>query len=325
LPGSGGTSGGGGSVAALPPTTFVFERKVANGNDHLVAMDCVSGEQRVITTLADGSVAGYKIDGATVSPDRTRVVISSLFGPTAEDNATGVATNRLWSLDMSGGDFRRLTPVFPNNHPGASSWGIDVRDPAYSPDGQFVVFDYGEGNGQSGYVAPWIVSSAGGSLPSLFQTGLDCSVNGNAAFNPVTGDMLLMHVVCIGGVKGGYYLYPKQGGAPDYLVNEQGASLSSEPPAFSFDGSVFVYSARAYADNIQSLYAYVMSERKVAPLVLGAQGMDIVNAAFSPDNAHMVYCVRQGDVYNLRVIDLSLNPPTDKALTNDGVSCDAVF
>lgn len=325
-----GGSGGQGTevfVNALPDTTFVFERRVGNDYDHLVAMDLVSLEQRVITTLVEqgSSVEGYKLDGVTVSPDRTRIVIASLFGPTAADVATGLATNRLWSLDTSGSDFQRLTPVFPNSHAGQSGWRIDVRDPAYSADGTLIVFDYGEGDFNGGYVAPWVTAADGSTLPSLIDTNLDCSVNGNAAFNPVTGDLLLAHVVCIGGVPGGYYLYPKDGGAPDYLVNEEGVSLSTEPPAFSADGSIFVYAARTYSDNVQSLYAYIMSERRVVPLVLGAVGVDIVNASFAPDNVHMVYCVNQGDAYDLRLLDFSVDPPTDTALTNDGVSCDAVF
>lgn len=330
----GGNSAGGSGVQgtyvmanALPVTTFVFERKVGNDYDHLVAMDFVSLEQRVITTLAEAgsSVQGYKLDGVTVSPDRTRIVIATLYGPTAADVATGLATNRLWSLDTSGGDFKRLTPVFPNSHAGQTGWRIDVRDPAYSADGALIVFDYGEGDFNSGYVAPWVTAADGSTLPSLIDTQLNCTINGNAAFNPVTGDLLLAHVVCASGVPGGYYLYPKGGGAPDYLVNEEGVSLSTESPAFSADGSVFVYAARTYSDDVQSLYAYVMSERRVVPLVLGEAGRDIVNASFAPDNVHLVYCVRQGDAYDLRLLDFSVDPPTDTALTNDGVSCDAVF
>jgi hypothetical protein len=323
--GSGGAAGTVGSAKSLSPTVFVFERKVASDRDHLVAMDYMSGEQRVITTLAEGSVAGWSLNGVTVSPDRTRIVIASMYGATAADNATGLATNRLWNLDTEGKDFRRLTPVFPNTHPGQLGWHIDVRDPAYSPDGQFVVFDYGEGDSAGGYVAPWVVAADGNSLPSLFETNLDCSVNNNAAFNPVTGDLLLEHAVCIGAGKVGFYSYPSGGGAPDYLVNDQGMSLSSEPPAFSADGSVFVYSGTTYSDNIMSLYAYIVSERRVVTLIPGGVGIDILNATFSPDNTHMVYCVKQGDAYDLRLVDFGVDPPTDSPLTNDGISCDAVF
>ena len=323
--GTANVAGSGPAPKSLPPTTFVFERKVASGLDHLVAMDLVSRGQRVITTLAEGSVAGWNIDGVTVSPDRTRIVIASLYGATLADNATGLATNRLWSLDIEGKDFRRLTPVFPNQHAGQTGWRIDVRDPAYSADGQYIVFDYGEGDSQGGYVAPWVLAADGSSLPSLIQTNLDCSVNGNAAFNPVTGDLLLEHAVCIGSQKGGYFLYPNAGGGPDFLVNDTGISISGEPPAFSADGSLFVFTARAYSDNVQSLYAYIMRDRTVVPLIAGSPGTDIVNASFSPDDRYMVYCIRTDNAYDLRVVDFGLDPPVDSALTSDGISCDAVF
>lgn len=288
-------------------------------------MDYLTGDQRVVTTLAEGSVAGWPVDGIGVSADRTRLVIATLYGATQEDIDTGLATNILWSLDVEGGDFRRLTPPFENSRPDVSSWRIDVRDPAFSPDGQFVVFDYGEGDFQEGYVAPWVVSAAGDSLPSLLETDFDCSVNGNGRFNPATGDLLLAHVVCLPEVDSGYYLYPSNGGAPDYIVNEVGGDLSTEPPAFSHDGAVLAYTARSYADEVQSLYAYILGERTVVPLVLGAEGIDIVNASIAPDDLHLVYCVRQGDAYDLRLLDLTTEPATDTALTDDGVSCDPEF
>src|SRR5690606_7611874 len=74
----------------LTPTTFVFERKVGDGNDHVVAMSCVSGAERIITTLAEGSVEGWNVDGISVSPDRTRLVLASRYGATAADVATGL-------------------------------------------------------------------------------------------------------------------------------------------------------------------------------------------------------------------------------------------
>lgn len=312
-------------AAALGASTFVFERKVADGNDHIVAMDYLTGDQRTITTLAEGTVAGWPIDGIGVSADRTRLVIATLYGATQEDIDTGLATNILWTLDVEGGDFRRLTPPFENSRPDVSNWRIDVRDPAFSPDGQLVIFDYGEGDFQEGYVAPWVVSTTGDSLPSLLETEFDCSVNGNSRFNPATGDLLLAHVVCLPEVDSGYYLYPSNGGAPDYIINEEGGDLSTEPPAFSHDGSVLAYTARTFADGVQSLYAYILGERTVVPLVLGAEGIDIVNASIAPDDLHLVYCVRQGDAYNLRLLDLTTEPATDVALTDDGMSCDPEF
>ena len=43
---------------------------------------------------------------------------SGLYGPTAADNATNIATRRIWSLAADGTDFRRLTPVFENTGAG---------------------------------------------------------------------------------------------------------------------------------------------------------------------------------------------------------------
>ncbi len=334
--GQGGSSGGSGqtggagkpsSAGPLSPTTFVFERKVTADRDHLVAMDYTTGETRVIATLAEGSVAGWKIDGVSVSPDRTRIVLASPYGATAADVATGLSTNILWSMDINGGDLRRLTPTFNNSHAGTPGFWIDVRNPLFTPDGQQVLFDYGESSGQGGYLAPWYVEAAGGSLPAALDLPLSqgCSVTANLAFQPDTNDLLVEHEVCADDGHEGYFLYPQQGGDPAYLIDAKGVSYSSEAPSFSPDGSVFVYTARAYEDSIQSLYAYLTEKPQVVKLIPGAKGRDIVNASFAPDSAHLVYCVREGDAYDLHVIDLTADPVVDKALTTDGQSCDPVF
>ncbi len=321
------SSGGApGAPAALGATTFVFQRDVGDGHEHLMAMDYATGEARTVATLQDGSVQGWNLDGISVSPDRTRIAIATLYGPTAEDVATGLATNGIWTLDVEGGDFQRLTPPFENPRPGNNAWRIDVRDPVYTPDGAQVLYNHGEGDGSGGYVAPWYVEAAGGSLPKPLDLAKNasCSVNGNLVFSP-NGDMLIEHNVCIGSEPKGYFLYPKAGGAPDHLVNTDGVSFSSETPAYSPDGSVFVYSARLYDDNIQSLYAYVVADRRVVKLIPGAVGVDVMSAAFAPDNAHLVYCLRSDTTENLYVADLAVDPPAITQLTNDGASCDPIF
>lgn len=320
---SGGASGAPGALGA---TTFVFQRVVAGEHDHLMAMDYTNGETRTLATLQEGSVEGWSIDGARVSPDRTRIAIATGYGATAEDVATGLATNRIWTLDVEGGDFQRLTPPFESSRPESSGWRIDVRDPVYTPDGAQVLYNYGEGDSTGGYVAPWYVEAAGGSLPKPLDLAKNeaCSVNGNLVFSP-SGDMLIEHNICIGSEPAGYFLYPKAGGAPDYLVNTDGVSFSSETPAYSPDGSIFVYSARSYEDDVQSLYAYVVAERRVVKLIPGSAGVDVMGAAFAPDNAHLVYCQRTGTARDLYVADLGVDPATVTQLTDDGASCDPVF
>ncbi|MCA9597950.1 MAG: hypothetical protein KC776_31780 [Myxococcales bacterium] len=313
-------SGGGSTGTALSPTTFVFQRRIDDSRDHLLAMDYATGQERVISTLVQPNSDGWNIDGVAVSPDRTRIVIASGYGPTQEDVATGMVANRVWSMNTDGGDMLRLTPVFQG---GIDTQKVDVRNPAFTPDGQNVFYEYGEYNGGSWFVAPWWVAANGSAVPSLFQTSLGCSINGNVAFNPATGDLLMEHTVCIPGTKGGYYLYPAAGGAPVQLVDEAGANL--ERPVFSHDGSAFLFTARSASDGIQSAYLYFMAQQQIAPVIDGASGVDIVNGAIAPDDAHIVYCVQQGSSTDLHVLDLTVDPPADKVLTNDGASCDPVF
>jgi hypothetical protein len=49
------------------------------------------------------------------------------------------------------------------------------------------------------------------------------------------------------------------------------------------------------------------------------------NATIAPDARAIVYCLGEGDANNLHVIDLTVDPPTDGALTDDGKSCHPVW
>ncbi|MEZ4221913.1 MAG: hypothetical protein R3B13_13355 [Polyangiaceae bacterium] len=317
---NGGGGGAGAAGTALPATTFLFERRVDANRDHLIAMDYATGQERIVSTLVQPNSDGWNIDGVAVSPDRTRIVLASPYGPTQQDTLTGIAAQRLWSMNTEGGDMVRLTPVFEG---GVDTTKIDVRNPVFTPDGLNVFYEYGEYNGGSWYVAPWWVGSGGNAVPSLFQTQQSCSINNNPAVNPVTGDLLLKHTVCLPSVKGGYYLYPAAGGTPTQLVDETGSDLRR--PVFSFDGSAFLFTARSSTDQIQSLYLYLLSTQQLALVISGSQGVDVVDGSFAPDNAHIVYCVNQAGSTNLRLFDLSVDPPVDTPLTSDGASCSPVF
>jgi Tol biopolymer transport system component len=302
----------------LPPSTFIFQRKVAADQDHIVAMDYVTGQQRVISTLAEPDAAGWAVDGMAVSPDRSRIVFASLYGPTQQDSLTGKATNRLWSMNTDGGDMLRLTPVFTG---GPDTTKIDVRNPSFSPDGQNVYYEYGEYTG-SWYVAPWWVAADGSAVPSLLQTEPNCTINSNPTFNPVTGDLLLQHTVCLGGVHGGFFLYAKGGGEPVHLVDDQGLDLDF--PVFTADGSGLLFVART-SDQIQSLYMYVFDTQQIVTVVAGTADVGVVNAALSSDLQHLVYCLKQGDSTDLWMLDGTVDPPSTVRLTDDGASCDPVF
>ena len=324
---TGGSSGGSGSTssaAALSATTFVFTRDVGDDDQHLIAMDYATGDERVITTLEEDTVSGWNIDGASVSPDRTHVAIASHYGATTADLLA--TANIIWTLDVDGADFVRLTPPVKSEHAGDSRWQIDIRDPRYSPDGTQVAYDHGEGGGGGGYVAPWSISTAGGALPSLIDLPRSehCSTTIGAAFQPSTGDLLVRHSVCQNETDEGYFLYPKAGGDPTYLIDAAGVTYDGKP-SFSHDGAAFVYQARLDSTQIQSLFIYSIAQKKVVELVPGASGRDVLAASFAPDDTHLVYCVRENGATNLHVLDLTSDPLGDRVLTTDGKSCDPVF
>src|SRR4051812_10129659 len=65
-----------GGAGALPATTFLFVRKVADSVDNLIAVDTVTEEVRVVTDLRGDGSEGWGIDGFAISSDRKRIALS---------------------------------------------------------------------------------------------------------------------------------------------------------------------------------------------------------------------------------------------------------
>ena len=327
---------GSGSVAAapLPLGTFLYVRSVTADHDSLIARDFETGAERVVTDLTGDGSDGWEIWGHTLSPDRQRIVLSSLFGPTKADNATGIATRRLWSLATDGSDFRRLTPVFPNTGAGRTNFEISVDSPAFTADGSGVLYDFGnwwwEGTTLQGGSFPWL-APLNGDLPKSFPTIASCSVI-NPAVNPATGEVLFIHSVCVSSADEGLFLYPKKGGTnPTLLVPRltgsghvdpslETASWAGDGSGFVFVGDVDVSSGRASA-----LLAYDMASGDLSALVVAEAGTRVQSATLSADATRLVYCLAHDGVYDLHAIDLTLNKPVDEPITSDGKSCDPAF
>lgn len=330
--GSGGTSTG----AALPVGTLLYVRSLTSQSDALVARDLPSGNEHVVTDLTGDGSSGWNIDGGySISPDRHRIALSSLYGPTKEDNATGLATKRIWTFAVDGTDFRRLTPPFPNTGGGKSGFSIDVTDPTWTADGSAIVYDYGEywweGTDLRGGSFPWTVSTAEGSYPSLLTTSTDCSVI-HSSRNPATGELLFIHSVCIPGQsEDGLYLYPAAGGnAPTRLVGRatDGIDVYLATPSWLPDGSGFVFLGSTEATSwTPAIIAYDMAKLHATPLFAPPSGSHFRSVAISPDGSKIVYCLADDttNARDLHVIDLAPATPTDTALTNDGKSCDPSF
>jgi hypothetical protein len=336
-----GSSGGGGSSTgadALPAGTFLYVRAETADHDHLIARDFATGAERVVTDLRGDGSEGWEIWGHTLSPDRTRIVVASLYGPTKEDNDTHLATRRLWSLATDGTDFRRLTPVFPNNGEGRTNFEISVDAPMFTADGTGILYDFGnwwyEGTSLQGGSFPWRVP-AGGGLPDSFPTVTSCTVI-EPSVNPATGEILLIHSVCVNSEDEGIFLYPSTGGTTPEKLVDYGYGAGQMRPSLTTaswvgDGSGFVFVATVDIPandttvETSALLAYDMATATISPLVLAEPNTYITSATIAPDATSLVYCLRHDDVTDLHAIDLTQAEPEDRPITTDGKSCYPAF
>ncbi|MBX3192403.1 MAG: hypothetical protein KF819_35760 [Labilithrix sp.] len=339
--GSSGSGGGGpGAGGALPASTFLYVSKVAADRDVLIAYDRASGQAATITDFRGDESEGWSLgNDYAISPDRTRIVVASLYGATKADVDTKLAGKRIWTLAVDGSDFRRLTPVWENKAAGRKNFAIEVSAPFFSKNGEDVFFDYGEywyeGTTLQGAAGIWRVSTAGGRLPDLFKEPSPCSLT-DPSVDPSTGKVAVIHSVCVPGQgqTSGIYLYDENGGAtPELLLGSTNAlDVMLEAPRWAADGSGFVFIALAQVPDgnstrqVRSLYVFDMKTRKASPVVV-PQGPDarVIDATAAPDASAIVYCLQEGEARNLHLIDLSGAEATDTAITNDGKSCHPVW
>lgn len=338
----GGTARDGGAAgAALPKGTLLYVRTKKSGNsrvDALIARDLSKNTERVVTDLTGDGSSGWAIGGYSLSPDRRRIAIASLYGPTSADTATGLATRAIWTLAVDGSDFRRLTPTFPKDSQGRSNFQYEVGNPEWSADGARVLYDFGEywweGTTLKGGSFPWIVSAAGGKAPAPFPTSSDCSVI-YPSRNPVTGEFVFIHSVCVPGQGegDGLYLYPAAGSArPQKLIAsahvDGNVSVFLREVSWFADGSGFLFiGGVTETDWRPSLLLFEKATNKIAMLAAAPAGSVVYGAALAPDASKVVYCLRRDDTSatDLHLIDLTASSLTDVAITTDGRSCDPSF
>jgi hypothetical protein len=337
-PGAVGGSAGSLPADALPAGTFLYVQSLTADHDQLIARSFETGEERVVTDLLGDGGDGWEIWGHTISPDRTRIVIASLYGPTKADNDTQLATRRLWSLASDGSDFQRLTPVFENTGSGMKGFNISVEDPMFTADGSGVLYDFGnwwyEGTSLEGGSLPWLTSANGG-LPTLFPTLTSCTVV-NPSVNPVTGEVLLLHSVCVNSADEGLFLYPREGGVEPTQLVARGFGAGAVDPSLETaswvgDGSGFVFVGAIdvmrgeVTESAVSLLAYDLTSGDIAALVIPEPDTYVRAATISADATSIVYCLDHGDGLDLHAIDLTQDPPVDAPITDDGISCSPRF
>lgn len=335
--GAAGAAGGDDDTPQLPDGALLYIRHETKDHDLIVAHDFRTGDERIVTDLTGDGSSGWEIDGFALSPDRRRIAIASLYGPTKEDTATGLATRAIWTLAVDGSDFRRLTPTFPKDAQGRQGFQYDIGYPEWTADGAQIVYDFGqywwEGATFKGGSFPWIVSAAGKVPPSSFPTPSDCTVL-YPSRNPASGEFLFIHSVCVPGQGEGegLYLYPASGGKnPQKLVDSShgdgGVDVFLAKPSWFSDGSGFLFlGGTADTDWRPSLLACDLTNNTISMLVPAPVGTGIQRVAVSADTSKIVYCLSRDDGReDLHLIDLSLTSPTDVELTTDGKSCHPSF
>lgn len=340
--GGGGGGGASGDGPVLPDGTLLYIHSQKSGNDvhdSIIARDLATSSERVVTDLTGDGSSGWEIWGYALSPDRRRITLASLYGPTKEDNATGLATRAIWTLATDGTDFLRLTPTFPNNSGGRQSYSLDVGNPEWNADGSEVIYDFGEywyeNSTLQGGSFPWTVSASGGAAPTSFVTPTDCGQVLHPSRNPATGEFLFVVDLCIPGQGDGdgLYVYPASGSTtPKKLVAsahvDGNVDIFLAKPAWFPDGSGFLFiGGVTETDWTPSLLAYDIKGDKISLVAPAPTGTTIYDVALSPDASKIVYCAHDNTsgAENLHLIDLTQASPTDTAITTDGQSCDPAF
>lgn len=331
----GSSSGSSGSSSntgpALADGTLLYVRRVADDKDVLVARDLDTDDEHIVTDLKDDGGPGWDIAGYSLSADRRRFVVASLYGPTAEDTATGLATNAIWTFNTDGSDFRRLTPTFPNHGGGKQNFQIEVDGPFWSADGSEVFYDYGEwwweNQKLQGGTRPWSIGAGGGAFPSLLVDNSECGSIIEGSRHPVTGELLYIHSVCIPGQGSeGFYLYSADGSNPRQLVRsahtEGNVDVYLEPGSWFSDGSGFAFIGSSADSNWElGLYVYVAEDQSTRFLKAAPAGAGIRGVTVSADSTKIVYCLDDNrGASNLHLLDLTQDPVTDTAITSDGKS-----
>jgi Tol biopolymer transport system component/imidazolonepropionase-like amidohydrolase len=202
-----------------------------------------------------------------ISPDG-RLIVFDLLG-------------QLWSVPATGGKARALTDAVRDV--------AEDRDPAFSPDGRFVLFR-GERNGRTGL---WLLEHATGKVTQLTQLSDPDGFDGQAAWSPDSRSVVFMHAVSPDPASG------RPGRLSPFVLDITTRSMSElsiagtptpniASPVWLKDGNEIAFVVRKTARDKQGrVWTVPPNGGRASPVT--DEAVPIREPAFSPDGRRIAY------------------------------------
>lgn len=343
----------------LPATSIVFERTHPDDPslESLHVLDLGTGEERLLTDIADTGSPGAAIVGSALSPDRRWVLFATAHGFDESDVAMGSGARIVWRIAADGSVTERVSPRAPDTSltgqvcrvqpdcPADQACDtqrhrcyrtgeqLTTGNPAVGPDGSATYYEVGSFDFSTAGIAggAWLAEQrANDATVRFLGAEARCGLVTNPAPSPVPGIVLAIHTVCLDATQEGIHVWDTATGQHQLVVphSMSGLDIQLETPDWLADGSGFAFVARDFVDDETGRWlgagAFVYdiasgrTERIIPP---AAQGYDVDSLALAPTGDAAVVCYATPAGHELWLVPLPY-PGTAQPLVQDGRSCD---